>query len=360
MSPIAMTAGTSWLNIYILPGGLSFVSRTRTWGLDLSGSLQGAGGVGGLLADGDALGGLWYPTYDGNGNVSEYLSKTAATTAHYEYDAFGNTVFASGALSAPAFACRFSTKALDPETGWYYYGYRYYDAVRGRWINRDPIEEDGGVNLYGIVNNNTVNNWDRLGLAPPQIRQWPKDCEELRAFLSKGIGGLEDKVKKVINDVQNSLNGRAQFRNPRIPASKGDPARIPNYDAQLERIRRKGWEDWKGYRQQAESGCKNSAKLLELLLTCCLTPLKGETIDQALKLVDALQTNYCNPSYFPPPAPETFPEKGAEPAPTWQPMLIGPIPMNEEQAKMIGIGGLIMGGSLLFPEAVPVLVPLLR
>ncbi|MFC7339623.1 RHS repeat-associated core domain-containing protein [Haloferula chungangensis] len=45
-----------------------------------------------------------------------------------------------------------------------YYGFRYYDPVTGRWPSRDPIEEHGGVNLYGFVGNDGVNRWDYLGL----------------------------------------------------------------------------------------------------------------------------------------------------------------------------------------------------
>ncbi len=45
-----------------------------------------------------------------------------------------------------------------------YYGYRYYDPETGRWPSRDPIEERGGVNLYGFVGNDGVNRWDNLGL----------------------------------------------------------------------------------------------------------------------------------------------------------------------------------------------------
>lgn len=44
-----------------------------------------------------------------------------------------------------------------------YYGYRYYDPETGRWLNRDPIEEQGGVNLYGFVGNDGVNWLDYLG-----------------------------------------------------------------------------------------------------------------------------------------------------------------------------------------------------
>ncbi len=45
-----------------------------------------------------------------------------------------------------------------------YYAYRFYDPVTGRWPSRDPIEEEGGVNLYGFVENDGVNNSDFLGL----------------------------------------------------------------------------------------------------------------------------------------------------------------------------------------------------
>jgi len=50
---------------------LSFILQTSfVWGTDLSGSLQGAGGVGGLLRVSDHIGAVHYfPTYDGNGNV---------------------------------------------------------------------------------------------------------------------------------------------------------------------------------------------------------------------------------------------------------------------------------------------------
>ena len=60
---------------------------------------------------------------------------------------------------------RLSNKDEDTETGLFYYGFRYYDPVTGRWPNRDPIGERGGLNLYGMVGNNPVNLWDYLGMA---------------------------------------------------------------------------------------------------------------------------------------------------------------------------------------------------
>jgi|GEM_PF-2536855 len=45
-----------------------------------------------------------------------------------------------------------------------FYGHRYYSPSLGRFINRDPIEEQGGINLYSFVGNNAVNAWDYLGM----------------------------------------------------------------------------------------------------------------------------------------------------------------------------------------------------
>ena len=58
---------------------------------------------------------------------------------------------------------RFATHFTDKETGLVYYGQRYYHPSLGRFINRDPIAEDGGRNLYAFTANNPVNSWDYLG-----------------------------------------------------------------------------------------------------------------------------------------------------------------------------------------------------
>ncbi len=43
-------------------------------------------------------------------------------------------------------------------------GYRLYNPSTGRWLSRDPIEEAGGMNLYGMVGNNPISFYDILGL----------------------------------------------------------------------------------------------------------------------------------------------------------------------------------------------------
>ena len=53
----------------------------------------------------------------------------------------------------------------------------------GRWLNRDPIEEQGGLNIYGMVNNDPVNAWDYLGLTSgafmnPEDKGYLGCCDE--------------------------------------------------------------------------------------------------------------------------------------------------------------------------------------
>ncbi len=54
-----------------------------------------------------------------------------------------------------------------------YYGYRYYSSELGRWINRDPIAEEGGVNIYAYVSNESINKIDFLGLECPKTFDIP-------------------------------------------------------------------------------------------------------------------------------------------------------------------------------------------
>ncbi len=138
------------------------------WGLDLIGSLPdgqiGAGGVGGLVCLNDPTNGVFYPAYDGNGNLAALVKSDGTVSARYEYGPFGELIRATGPMAGKN-PFRFSTKYQDPETGFLYYGYRYYNPTAGRWLSRDPIGEEGGLSLYHFTGNDPVNGVDILGLS---------------------------------------------------------------------------------------------------------------------------------------------------------------------------------------------------
>ena len=139
--------------------------QTYLLGSDLSGTPQGAGGVGGLLAVNLSTNGTHFACFDGNGNVATLVSTSTGTeTARYEYDPFGNTLRATGP-AAEANSLRFSTQFADDLTRRVKYLYRDYDAGMGRWLSRDPIEERGGINLTSFLKNDSVSFTDTHGLS---------------------------------------------------------------------------------------------------------------------------------------------------------------------------------------------------
>jgi RHS repeat-associated protein len=84
--------------------------------------------------------------------------------ARYHYDPFGNQLSAVGPL-ADANVYRFSSKELHAASGLVYYLYRYYDAKLQRWINRDPVQEKGSLNLFQFTRNSPGNALDPWGTA---------------------------------------------------------------------------------------------------------------------------------------------------------------------------------------------------
>nr|MDU9044388.1 RHS repeat-associated core domain-containing protein [Candidatus Electrothrix aestuarii] len=144
--------------------GAGAVTASYIHGLDLSQSLQGAGGIGGILARVDhGTDKVHLYFYDANGNVGQLIDTAdGSVVAAYEYAPFGGLTSAMGTYATTS-PFRFSSKYADDVTGLYYYGYRYYSPRLGRWLSRDPIGEEGGINLYGFVGNDGGNAIDPAG-----------------------------------------------------------------------------------------------------------------------------------------------------------------------------------------------------
>jgi RHS repeat-associated protein len=162
------------------------VSYTR--GNDMSGSLEGAGGIGGLLGRSHGYSSGSWSTHnhyhaDGNGNVTYLVNSSQSEAASYRYDPYGRLMGSSGTLAA-ANLYRFSSKELHAKSGMYYYGFRFYEPHLQRWLNRDPLgdhavlekallgrspidraslQDAGQGNLYGFVGNRPLTAVDPDG-----------------------------------------------------------------------------------------------------------------------------------------------------------------------------------------------------
>ncbi|MDB5047815.1 MAG: hypothetical protein JWO30_886 [Fibrobacteres bacterium] len=103
----------------------------------------------------------YFYTKDHLGSILEMTDSLGSVVARYAYDPYGVKTKVSGAQDADfGFAGYF----VHSVSGLSFAKYRVYNALLGGWSSRDPIEELGGMNLYGYVHGNPINFMDPLGL----------------------------------------------------------------------------------------------------------------------------------------------------------------------------------------------------
>ena len=217
--------------------------------MGLSGTMQGAGGVGGLLKV-TYYGGSTtnaFAAYDGNGNVMALVdASNGSVCARYEYGPFAEPIRVSGPMGKLN-PVRFSSKYTDDESGFLYYGYRYYNPSTGRWPSRDPFSEAGSKNLVGFLNNDPLSHVDIMGFVPlVDVPWWPPPpppksapTDPMRAagyvpspkrFKWEGVCPLtccnEEQIKKGLNDLSEKYSAavKAAAALGLRPASPYDPS----------------------------------------------------------------------------------------------------------------------------------------
>jgi RHS repeat-associated protein len=101
--------------------------------------------------------------YDPSGNTVQQISSTGSVLETDLYDAYGNLLSGTASQTDPyGFGAQWGY-FTDYTTGVTLAGHRYYDPAAGRWLNRDPIGYDGGLNLYGYVGDDPENAVDPSG-----------------------------------------------------------------------------------------------------------------------------------------------------------------------------------------------------
>lgn len=113
-----------------------------------------------VLLDLDGM--LAVPLFDGTYQIRYIIDPFSHEIINtYEFDPFGNPIRIVEKVFNPY---RYASKHYDEETGLIYFGKRYYDPSRKRWITPDPAGPIDGANLYAFVRNNPFRYHDYFGL----------------------------------------------------------------------------------------------------------------------------------------------------------------------------------------------------
>ena len=124
----------------------------------------GKGDVGAMVAV-EINNKLYIPINDNRGNITCLLNPDTKTVIEtYRYTAYGEEEIYS-LSEKPLSPWRFSSKRVDPETRWLFFGYRYYDPEVGHWTTPDPLWFEDGFNLYCYVLNRPIMCVDPDGLS---------------------------------------------------------------------------------------------------------------------------------------------------------------------------------------------------
>ncbi len=140
--------------------------RTYLWTASETGFSQA---MSELMAVTDQTTNAQFVCCDGNRNVTMLVRASDHTiTGQNDYGVFGETLRTAAHPSTPD-SIRFSSCYTDTESGFVYYGYRFYNPQTGYFLARDPLQEQGCINVHSIVGNDPENHIDYLGLADINI-----------------------------------------------------------------------------------------------------------------------------------------------------------------------------------------------
>ena len=107
----------------------------------------------------------YFYTKDHLGSIREVVASDGLTIeAVYDYSPWGEVERIGGASNSIESDFLYTGHFFHSKSDLHLTLYRAYDPALGMWLSRDPIAENGGINMYAYVGNNPVNYWDPYGL----------------------------------------------------------------------------------------------------------------------------------------------------------------------------------------------------
>ncbi len=111
---------------------------------------------------GETVGGVsYYCTRVHLGSIREVTNSSGNIQAQYAYDSYGQSTKLQGGLGSDI---QYAGYYFHAPSGLNLAVHRAYTSKFGRWINRDPIKERGGLNLFTYVFNKPIRFSDPSGL----------------------------------------------------------------------------------------------------------------------------------------------------------------------------------------------------
>ena len=182
--------------------------------------------------------GVWllksHPAYgwDLTKNICELYGSNGYIRTAYTYTPYGS-VTESGNTWQPI---QWSSEYNDTELGLVYYNYRHYNSVDGRWINIDPIYEQGGVNLYSYARNWIISEIDNKGTSCFDCciidnNPWSYIAGKLFSFLSGQLYPKTwvAKVLRILNRNKEADKILSSLKNPKVSRMTTLPSSISLY-----------------------------------------------------------------------------------------------------------------------------------
>ncbi|WP_430614161.1 SpvB/TcaC N-terminal domain-containing protein [Flavobacterium sp. JP2137] len=131
---------------------------------------------------------IWWYHGDHLGSSSYLTDVNGMPTHYYEYLPFGEMMVEHNNSNFDNIY-KFNAKELDEQTGYYYYGARYYNPRTSVFLSVDPLAEDfPGWTPYHYVHNNPINLIDPTGMFAQENDDWIKNQETGEVKWFDGVG----------------------------------------------------------------------------------------------------------------------------------------------------------------------------
>jgi RHS repeat-associated protein len=134
-------------------------------------------------------GGTQWFVADGAESVVALADSAGVMTAQYAYEPFGRTT-SQGNASTNTFSYT-GREQVSASESLLYYRARFYSAMYQRFISEDPIEFEGGLNLYAYVHNDPISFTDPYGTCGGDPFLWTVD---LSGFVLRSSCSSEKKM----------------------------------------------------------------------------------------------------------------------------------------------------------------------